>query len=230
MTTDEFKSWPILVEDGQRQLQDFIFDSLPGAVGNSFAGSINGGQQYSHEILIEGIPIGRSDLSGGSNNEFSPSAEAVGEFKLQTGAISAQYNGGQTAVANFQIKSGTNDLHGSAFYYLGNEDFDSIPVQNKTFGGGNPENRLNNWGYSLGGPVYIPKVYHGRNRTFFFTNFEKTNTVNLPFSGFTTLPTVAEKQGDFSCLLNPACTGVAQSGSDIGTDALGRPIRLRPNL
>jgi hypothetical protein len=225
MTTDEFKSWPILVDDGQRQLQDFIFDSLPGAVGNSFAGSINGGQEYSHEILIDGIPIGRSDLAGGSNNEFSPSAEAVGEFKLQTGAISAQYNGGQTAVANFQIKSGTNDLHGSAFYYLGNEDFDSIPVQNKTFGGGNPENRLNNWGYSLGGPVYIPKVYNGRNRTFFFTNFEKTNTVDLPYSGFTTLPTVAEKQGDFSCLLNPACTGVAQSGTDIGTDALGRPIR-----
>jgi len=47
----------------------------------------------------------------------------VGEFKLQTGAISAQYNGGQTAVANFQIKSGTNDLHGSVFYYLGNEAF-----------------------------------------------------------------------------------------------------------
>src|SRR5689334_1163853 len=87
MTTDEFKSWPILVNDGQRQLQDFIFNSLPGTSGNSFAGSINGGQQFSHEILIEGIPIGRSDLSGGNNNEFSPSAESVGEFKLQTGAF-----------------------------------------------------------------------------------------------------------------------------------------------
>ena len=76
-------------------------------------GSINGGQQYSHEILIEGMPIGRADLSGGNNNEFSPSAEAIGEFKLQTGAIGAQYNGGQTAVANFTIRSGTNELHGS---------------------------------------------------------------------------------------------------------------------
>jgi Carboxypeptidase regulatory-like domain/TonB dependent receptor len=224
ITTEEYKDWPITVDDGQRQLQTFIFSSLPGTTGDSFAGSINGGQQYSHEILIEGIPIGRSDLSGGSNNEFSPSAEAVGEFKLQSGAISAQYNGGQTAVANFEIKSGTNNLHGSGFYYLGNEDFNSIPVQDKTFGKTNPENRLNNWGYSVGGPVYIPKVYDGRNKTFFFTNFEKTNTVNLPSNGFITLPTVAQKNGDFSCLLNPACTGNDQSGSVIGTDALGRPI------
>ncbi len=224
ITAEEYKDWPILVSDGQRQLQEFIFDSLPGTTGNTFQGSINGGQQYSHEILIDGIPVGRSDLSGGNNDEFSPSAEAVGEFKLQTGAISAQYNGGQTAVANFEIKSGTNDLHGSGFYYLGNEDFDSIPVQAKTFGETNPENRLNNWGYSLGGPVYIPKVYHGRNKTFFFTNFEKTNTVELPFNGFVTLPTVAEKNGDFSCLLSAACTGNPLSGTSLGNDALGRPI------
>jgi len=224
ITTEEYKDWPIMVDDGQRQLQSFIFSSLPGTTGDTFAGSINGGQQYSHEILIDGIPVGRSDLSGGNNDEFSPSAEAVGEFKLQTGAISAQYNGGQTAVANFEIKSGTNSLHGSGFYYLGNEDFNSVPVQDKTFGGTNPENRLNNWGYSLGGPVYIPKVYNGRNRTFFFTNFEKTNTVTLPSNGFVTLPTVAQKNGDFSCLLNPACTGNDQSGSAIGTDGLGRPI------
>jgi hypothetical protein len=224
ITTEEYKDWPITVDDGQRQLQSFIFSSLPGTTGDTFAGSINGGQQYSHEILIDGIPVGRSDLSGGNNDEFSPSAEAVGEFKLQTGAISAEYNGGQTAVANFEIKSGTNSLHGSAFYYLGNEAFNSIPVQDKTFGGKNPENRLNNWGYSLGGPVYIPKIYNGHNRTFFFTNFEKTNTINLPSRGFVTLPTQAQKNGNFSCLLSAACTGNDQSGSVIGTDALGRPI------
>ena len=225
ITTEEYKDWPILVSDGQRQLQQFIFDSLPGTTGGTFAGSINGGQQYSHEILIEGMPVGRSDLSGGNLDEFSPSAEAVGEFKLQTGAISAQYNGGQTAVANFQIKSGTNDLHGSVFYYLGNEAFNSIPVQAKTFGvTQNPKDRLNNWGYSLGGPVYIPKIYHGRNKTFFFTDFEYTKTTSLPYSGYVTLPTLAQKKGDFSCLLKPECTGNPDSGSVIGADGLGRPI------
>ncbi|HEY7211310.1 MAG TPA: TonB-dependent receptor [Bryobacteraceae bacterium] len=224
ITTEEYKAWPILVEDGQRQIQQFIFDSLPGSTGNTFQGSINGGQQYSHEILIEGIPVGRSDLSGGNNNEFSPSAEAIGEFKMQTGVVGAEYNGGQTAVANFTIKSGTNDLHGTGFYFLANEAFNSIPVQAKTTGSGNAKNRLNNWGYSLGGPVYIPKIYNGRNKTFWFTNFEKTHLNNLSLTGFTQLPTPDFKAGDFSRLLDPNFTGQADSGTQVGTDALGRPI------
>jgi len=131
ISVEEYKSWPIFVEDGQRQIQSFIFTSLPGTTGGTFEGSINGGQEYSHEILIEGIPVGRSDLSGGNNNEFSPSAEAISEFKLQTGAVSAQYNGGQTAVANFNIKSGTNDLHGSAFWYGQNEAFNAESLSDK---------------------------------------------------------------------------------------------------
>src|ERR1041385_6718945 len=111
----EFDTWPITVGDGRRQIQKFIFTSLPGTVGDTFLGSINGGQGYSHEILIDGIALGRMDLQGGSNNEFSPSAEAISEFKLQTGMVGAQYGGGQTAVANFATKSGTNGLHGSGY-------------------------------------------------------------------------------------------------------------------
>jgi hypothetical protein len=195
ISVEEYKSWPIIVDDGQRQIQSFIFSSLPGTTGGTFQGTINGGQQFSHEILIEGIPVGRSDLSGGNNNEFSPSAEAIGEFKLQTGAISAQYNGGQTAVANFNIKTGTNDLHGSAYLYLQNEALNALTLQTKTLGGHNTRFREDNWGYSLGGPVYMPKVYHGRNKTFWFTNFEKTHFDSLVFNGFSTLPTPDFKKG-----------------------------------
>src|ERR1051326_6604555 len=61
ITPEEYKSWPVVVGDGQRQIQQFIFDSLPGTTGDTFKGSINGGQEYSHEILIEGIPIGAPD-------------------------------------------------------------------------------------------------------------------------------------------------------------------------
>lgn len=224
ISVEEYKSWPIFVDDGQRQIQSFIFTSLPGTTGGTFEGSINGGQEYSHEILIEGIPVGRSDLSGGNNNEFSPSAEAISEFKLQSGAVSAQYNGGQTAVANFNIKSGTNDLHGTAFWYGQNEAFDSESLQDKTQGNPKPIHRENNEGFSLGGPVYIPKIYHGRNKTFWFVNYEKDHYSQLSTNGFTTLPTPDFKTGDFSALLNPAFTGNAQSGTQVGTDALGRPI------
>jgi hypothetical protein len=224
ISVEEFKSWPILVDDGQRQIQSFIFSSLPGTSGDTFKGSINGGQEYSHEILIEGIPVGRSDLSGGNNNEFSPSAEAVSEFKLQTGAMSAEYNGGQTAVANFNIKSGTNSLHGSAFYYNQNEAFNALDLETKTLGGKKPRHREDNYGYSVGGPVYLPKLYDGRNKTFFFTNFEHTKENDLRFSGFTTLPTDDFKKGDFSRLLDPNFTGNELSGTQVGTDALGRPV------
>src|SRR5207245_11336087 len=144
ISVEEYKSWPIFVDDGQRQIQSFIFSSLPGTSGDTFKGSITGRQAYSHEILIEGIPIGRSDLSGGNNNEFSPSAEAISEFKLQTGAISAQYNGGQTAVANFNIRSGTNSLHGSAFYYIQNEALTALDLQSKTAGDRRAEYRHDN--------------------------------------------------------------------------------------
>src|SRR6266568_9534613 len=235
ISVEEYKSWPILVDDGQRQIQSFIFSSLPGTSGSTFQGSINGGQQDSHEILIEGIPVGRSDLSGGNNNEFSPSAEAISEFKLQTGAISAQYNGGQTAVANFNIKSGTNNLHGSAFYYNQNEALNANDLYDKTVGNKRPKFREHNYGYSLGGPVYIPKVYNGRNKTFFFTNLEHTKYNDLSSNGLgVTLPTKDFKNGDFSRLLDPNFTGNKLSGTQVSTcgadgkqlcfDALGRPI------
>ncbi len=224
ITTEEYKSWPIVVGDGQRQIQQFIFDSLPGTTGDTFKGSINGGQEYSHEILIEGMPIGRADLSGGNNNEFSPSAEAVGEFKLQTGAIGAEYNGGQTAVANFSIRSGTNDLHGSGFYYGQNEAFNAANLNTTTSGGHKAKLREHNYGYSLGGPVWIPKIYNGRNKTFFFTNLEWDNRNEQQITGLGTVPTSEFKNGDFSKLLDPAYTGDKRSGTQVGTDPLGRPI------
>jgi hypothetical protein len=218
----EFKAWPIITSDGQRQIQQFIFSSLPGTTGDTFQGSINGGQQYSHEILIDGISLGRSDLSGGNNNEMSPSLDAIGDFKLQTGAVSAQYNGGQTAIANYSIKSGTNQLHGAAFDYLQNEAFNAVALGQN----GLPAARYrdNNWGYAVGGPVIIPKIYNGRNRTFWFTNFEhdKRNQENV--NGFTTLSPLAYRNGDFSQLLNPTYTSQSQAGTQVGTDALNRPV------
>jgi hypothetical protein len=218
----EFKAWPIVTSDGQRQIQEFIFDSLPGTTGSTFQGSINGGQQYSHEILIDGIALGRSDLSGGNNNEMSPSVDAIGDFKLQTGAVGAQYNGGQTAVANYSIKSGTNELHGAVFEYLQNEAFNAVALGQN----GLPPARYrdNNWGYAAGGPVIIPKLYNGRNRTFWFSNYEhdKRNQENV--SAFTTLSPLEYRTGVFSRMLDPTWSGQAQAGKVVGTDALGQSV------
>ncbi len=220
----EFDTWPVAVADGRRQIQSFIFRSLPGTVGGEFRGSINGGQAYSHEILVDGMALGRFDLQGGSNNEFSPSAESVSEFKLQTGTIGAQYGGGQTAVANFALKTGTNDLHGTAYYYLQN---DALRANSFNFNAiARPRNpfKLSNIGASIGGPVVIPKIYNGKNKTFFHFSFEKTRVRDFSAGGFITLPTVDFKQGNFARLLNPAGTGSAQSGTTVGVDAENRSV------
>jgi len=220
----EFDSWPITVGDGRRQIQQFIFTALPGTAGSTWQGSINGGQQYSHEILIDGIAIGRMDLAGGANNEFSPSAESISEFKLQTGTTSAQYTGGQTAVSNFATKSGTNELHGSLYYYGQNDALRANSFNSNASGVKRQPFKQHNYGYSVGGPVYLPKIYNGKNRTFFYHNVERTKLKDYSQSGFVTLPTPAFKKGDFSSLLNGGFTGNGSSGTSVGTDADGKPV------
>lgn len=222
----EFDTWPITVGDGRRQIQQFIFSSLPGTVGGTFQGSINGGQYYSHEILIDGIALGRMDLQGGSNNEFSPSAESVSEFKLQTGTISAQYTGAQTSVANFATKSGTNELHGSAYYYVQNDALRANGWNNNAAGLKRQPFKQNNYGYSVGGPVFLPKVYNGKNRSFFYHNLERTKVKDFRSTSLSTLPVADFKQGNFARLFSSAFTGNSSSGTTIGTDALGNPVRF----
>lgn len=225
VSSKEFQTWPVPVSDGQRQIQQFIFSSLPGSVGNTFEGSINGGRNYSHEILIEGMPLGRN-LQGGSNNEMSPPTEAVQEFKLQTGTIGAEYGGGQTAVANFVVKSGTNDLRGAAAYYFQDSALDATAFVSNALNRPKPDRTLQNWALAAGGPITIPKLYRGQDRSFFFMTFEKTHEENQLSTAFRTLPTVQFQNGDFSRLLDPSYTGDARSGTVLGTDALGRPVRF----
>ncbi|MBA3973679.1 MAG: hypothetical protein C0504_05595, partial [Candidatus Solibacter sp.] len=222
----EFDTWPITVGDGRRQIQQFIFSALPGTAGGTWQGSINGGQGFSHEILIDGISIGRMDIQGGSNNEFSPSAESVSEFKLQTGTTSAQYSGGQTAVANFATKSGTNELHGTGYWYVQNDALRANGYNNNASGIKRQPYKQNNYGYSVGGPVILPKVYNGKNRTFFFHNFEQTRLRDFRSTTFTQLPIPAFKSGDFSRLFDPAFTGNSSSGTSLGNDAAGRAVRF----
>lgn len=225
VSNKEYQTWPVPVSDGQRQIQQFIFSSLPGSVGDTFEGSINGGRNYSHEILVEGMPLGRN-LQGGSNNEMSPPTEAVQEFKLQTGTIGAEYGGGQTAVANFVVKSGTNDLHGAAAYYFQDDSLDANSFVSKALNRPKPDRTLQNWALALGGPITLPRLYRGQDRSFFFATFEKTHEENQLSTGFRTLPTRELQAGDFSRLLDPSYTGDPRSGSVIGTDALGRPVRF----
>ncbi|MBP1599111.1 MAG: hypothetical protein H6Q05_4488 [Acidobacteria bacterium] len=217
-TEKEVHTWPIIVSDGTRQLQTFMFNSLPGTEGGTFAGSINGGQAFSHEILVDGISIGRMDLNGGSMDEFTPTMDSVSEFKLQTGALSAQYGNTQTALTNFGMRSGTNVYHGSAFWFHNEPFLNANSWANNAQGAPNTGSKQNNFGGTVGGPIW-------KDRTFFFFSYEGNRQTNQNLAGENgTMPIRAFKNGDFSQLLDPAFTGDERSGTVVGADALGRPI------
>jgi hypothetical protein len=122
----------------------------------------------------------------------SPSPDAVQEFTIQTSVPSAQY-GFASGVIEISTKSGTNQLHGSLYEFLRNDKLDArnffLPEKTKR--------KRNQYGVAVGGPVYIPKLYDGRNRTFWFVNFEQQKE---PLGAATTIfvPTPEQLRGDFS--------------------------------
>ena len=218
-TEKEVHTWPIIVGDGTRQLQSFIFNSMPGTQGGEFLGTINGGQAYSHEILIDGISIGRFDLNGGSNNEFTPTMDAVSEFKLQTGALAAQYGNTQTALVNFGLKGGSNAFHGGAFWFHKQPAFNANSWNNNRFNRKKTGARENNAGFTFGGPIL-------KDRTHFFWSYEGERLTDQTVTGTQSMPIGAFKKGDFSLLLDPNFTKDPRSGTIIGKDALGRDVRF----
>jgi hypothetical protein len=219
ISREEMASLPVEVDDGGRDLQTFVFKSLPGTTGNSFQGSINGGLQFSHDILIDGISIARYDMAGGSLAEMQPPFDSVNEFKVQSGNYSAESGSSGGSVVNFGIKSGTNELHGSAFEYLKNNAFNANGFSVNALPAGNIAKHKanlkdNNFGVSLGGPVFIPHLYNGKNKTFFYFNYEGDRFRGGSPSARLSLPTAGMLAGDFSSLL----------GDSVGTDALGRDV------
>jgi len=218
VSAQEFETLPIEVGDGGRQLQTFIFTSLPGTVGDTFAGSINGGQLFSHEILIDGVTIGRYDLSGGSLDEFSPGTDSIGEFKVQMSNYSAEYGETGGGIANFVYKSGTNQFHGTLFEYNKNPIFNAAGVLANAGQAPKGNQKENNFGGTLGGPIR-------KDHTFFFFNYEGDRLRSFLFNGTVTLPTPAMKNGDFSSWLGTQdFCGPDPKKPQPCFDALGRPV------
>src|SRR5258708_4546704 len=133
-------------------------------------------------------------------------------MKVITSSYSAQYGHSSGGTVEYTSKSGTKQFHGSAYEYFANDALNARGF----FPDKVSKVRNNAFGFTIGGPVIIPKIYNGRNKTFFFANVDwlKFRSGVLPGFGNTT-PTDAFKAGDFSGLL---------TGRQIGADALGRPI------
>ena len=176
---------------------------------------INGLPTTSFKILVEGQDTTNANLND-REDENHPSVEMMQEFTLQSSNFSPEFGAVTGGLFNFTARSGTNQFHGSAYEYLENEDFNAGQPFTTAPGGGliRPKNRQNDYGFTIGGPFRIPKLYDGRNRTFFFFNWEQYRQIN-DLVATQTVPTTAERTGDFSGIL---------TGVQLGTDVLGRPI------
>ncbi len=195
------ESLPVEVSGRGRQADALQFLS-PGTTGSTFSHRISGGADFSQEILYNGIPVPQSETEGYTTN-YNPPYDLVSEVRVERTTFSAQFGLGQGALT-YQTKSGTNEYHGSLFEINRNNFFDSVGFYNSKPQGGNgqvPLDHENNYGFTVGGPLSIPKIYNARSRTFGLYSQEwfKQNAENQSLS---TLPSVQEKAGNFGDFVN----------------------------
>jgi hypothetical protein len=162
----------------------------------------DGNPAYTSEYQIDGVSNTFAEGNTGRNRyAFAPPASAVQEFKMQTTPYDASIGHTMSGVVNVSTKNGTNDLHGEAHWFTKNSAFDAPNFFNNKNNSKIAKYQDNRFGASGGGPVYIPKLYNGRNKTFWHYDWEMNKwAVPQTFSG--TVPTEAERRGDFSALLN----------------------------
>ncbi len=176
---------------------------------------INGAPGNSQALRIEGQDA-TLGFANWASQESQPSVDAIEEFAVQTSNYAAEFGQAGGGLFNVTMKSGTNDFHGTAYDYFVNEALNAgQPFTND--GKGHllrPVARHNDYGFTVGGPVWIPKVYNGHDKTFFFFNWEQYLESNFINNQFLTVPTDAYRNGDFSGLL---------TGRTL-TDSLGNKI------
>ncbi|PYV27462.1 MAG: hypothetical protein DMG24_04615, partial [Acidobacteria bacterium] len=181
--------------------------------GSQFMSRMNGGQTMAMENYLDGASFG-SAIDHNNTQERSVPYDSVKEMKIIDSNFSAQYGRTSGGFVEYTTKSGSNEFHGSAYDYY---NYQGLNARGELIAERAPE-RKENWGFAVGGPVAIPKVYDGRkHQTFFFTNLDilHFSQGTLPSFGNTN-PLPGFLQGDFSALLDT--TDV------VGKDVLGRPI------
>src|SRR5229473_742369 len=197
---------PLQVSGTIRNPVQFI-ELVPGFVGgvandpgsnSSDDFKVNGGQEGGTDVLVDGVSI--SLVSPNTQWNKGVSTDGVQEFKVLQSNFSPEYGESGDGIVSLTVKSGTNELHGSAYEYIRNRDFDANSWKNNLLGSPRNVDTQNDFGATVGGPVFIPKLYHGRNKTFFFFDYEGfrlrhggTGTQSFPNENF--------RKGDFSALL-----------------------------
>ncbi len=174
--------------------------SLPNAPTSQLSFKLNGGQEGGTDVLVDGASISLTHPNLQMN--YGVGTDAVAEFRVLTGGFPAQYGRATGGIVDLVTKSGTNQFHGTAYEILRNMDLDANGWWNNYQGVQKGRDTQNDFGAEVSGPIWIPKLYNGKNKTFFMFNTEeyryKTSSNSL-----TTVPDTSWRQGNYSNLLVP---------------------------
>ncbi|MBM3813849.1 MAG: hypothetical protein FJW20_19655 [Acidimicrobiia bacterium] len=164
--------------------------------------SVNGNRANSTNYVLDGAQ--NNDHYSNAPNPM-PNPDALQEFSVQTNNFSAEFGRQSGGLVNAITKSGTNELHGSAFEFLRHKNVNARNFFNPPVSPGSTERRddglrRNQFGFTVGGPVLIPKLHDGRDKSFFFFSYQGTTQRQTPISVGRVVPTAAQRAGDFSSI------------------------------
>ena len=167
-----------------------------GGVSNTVNYSVNGGRSTSNNWTIDGA----DNLDRGANLTLYvyPSLDGIAEVKTERGQYSAEYGRNASGQIDVVTKSGTNLIHGSAYEYFRNDYLDAAGYLNDQTDTPKSAYRYNDFGFSVGGPVWIPKVYNGKNKTFFFVSEDWLREITYSSATQAFVPTAEERAGNYT--------------------------------
>ena len=185
---DVYTALPLVMNTGgPRDPTAFMF-LMPGVQSIGRWGNVMGGQDFTTDMYVEGIPVTNAVVQGeGRNLSFGVSVDAVDQFQVETSGTAVMFNG--QGASNYVVKSGTNAFHGSGFEYLRNKTLDAKSF----FATVKPDDNQHEYGGTVGGPIR-------KNQMFFFVAYDGYRDRRQTASVLTSIPTMAERNGDFSAL------------------------------
>jgi hypothetical protein len=182
---------------------------VPGtSFGSQFGVNVGGGRQFSTEYQIDGMNLSYQGIGPGVPLSSRPDQDIISELKVQIGVPTAEYGRTSGGVVEYITRSGTNELHGNVTAFIRNTKFNARPYNAST----RAVDQRWEGALSAGGPVWIPKLYDGRNKTFWFFNYTAFRLKPGGGPQSATVPTLKQRQGDFSEL---AGSEVAHRGAPV---------------
>jgi len=207
---------------GIRNWLSFII-LAPGVSGTAYNSPVNGiptGTYGNFKVYLEGQDSTSVNDASWTASVAAASVETINEFSIQSSNFSPEFGQVAGGFYNFTTKSGTNQIHGSAYEYWANEALDaSHPFSHIV-----DRDRKNDYGFTVGGPVWLPKIYDGRNKTFFFVSLERFGNDQVSTASYSTVPTTAYRNGDFSGALTDRTLTDPNSGLQFPENGIYDPL------